>query len=394
MQSPPEQPAWHESIPRGPRSRTERYQRRATTTSIGLFTLALLMVAYLARSFLLPIVVAMLAYLLLVPAVRALKRLRIPEALGAALILIPLLGVVGVTAYQLSAPAADWVTRAPEIMKELEVRLRSIRKGVDDVANAAESVQKLATGGNSEPTDQAPVPVVDVGRPGITTFDLFDFTSGLLAALGTSIILLYFLLASGDMFLRKVVQLFPADRPKTVEIVTCIERDISRYFGTVAMINAFLGLATGIAMAVLGMPNPALWGLMAAISNFVPYLGAMLGTTMIGLVAFITFPTLGAAAVPPLAFLGLTVIESELVTPFVLGRRFFINPVVIFLGLLFWTFMWGIPGALLAVPLLFVIKVVCEHVERLKPMAAFMSSERAPEPTPSAPAAPPREAPA
>lgn len=384
MQFPRARPVAHESTSGVQRSRTERYQRRATTTSIGLFTLALLLVAYLARTFILPIVVALLAYLLLVPVVRALKRLHIPEALAAALIVIPLVGTAGVTVYQLSAPAAAWFARAPEIMKDVEVRLRSIRKPVDDVAKTAESVQNLASG-NSEKA----VRVVDVSRPG--PLNLFDRTTGLLAAIGTTTILLYFLLASGDTFLKKAVLLTPTDKPRTVEIVRCIERDISRYFGTVTVINAFLGLACGLAMAVLGMPNPVLWGIMAGISNFVPYLGAMLGTAVIALVAYITFPTLGQAAVPPFTFLALTVIESELVTPFLIGRRFFINPVVIFLGLLFWTFLWGIPGALLAVPLLFVIKVICEHVERFKPMAEFMSSDRAPEPTPSAPA---KEAPA
>jgi predicted PurR-regulated permease PerM len=376
MQSPIEDPAGHLIQPMALRSRVRNYARRASTTSIGLFVLALLLVAYLARSFLLPIVVALLAYLLLVPAVRALKRLRIPEALGAALILVPLVGGIGITAWELSAPAGDWIERAPEILESLEVRLRSIRKPVDDVAKAAEGVQELASGGSKD----GAVSVVQVNRPGFTV-NLFDMTTTLIAAVGTSIILLYFLLASGDTFLRKVVLLTPSDKAKTVEIVRCIERDVSRYVGTVTVINAFLGLAVGITMAVLGMPNPVLWGMMACISNFVPYLGAMVGVCMISLVSFITYPTLGMALVPPLSFLALTILESELVTPFVLGRRFFINPVVIFVGLLFWTFLWGIPGALLAVPLLFMIKVVCEHVDRLKPLAEFMSSERTPEPT-------------
>jgi predicted PurR-regulated permease PerM len=390
--SPLRQPAKHETAFR---SRPKTEERKATSPTIGLFILSLLLVAYLARSFLLPIVLALLAYFLLVPAVRSLrKRLRIPEALGAALILVPLVGTAGITVYQLSAPAADWLERAPAIVKQLEVRLRSIRKSVEDVVKTAEGVQQLATGSAADADGSAPdaeEPVkVEVSRPGLTS-NLFDITTTLIAAISTSIILLYFLLASGDTFLKKIVLLAPTDKQQAVEIVRCIERDISRYFGTVTVINAVLGIAAGIAMAVLGMPNPVLWGMMAFVSNFVPYLGAMLGTVMIALVSFITFPTLGQAAVPPLTFLGLTVLESELVTPFVLGRSLFIHPVVVFVGLLFWTFLWGIPGALLAVPLLFVIKVVCDHVESLKPLAEFMSSERSPEP---APAASPRQAPA
>src|SRR5690606_35540733 len=126
--------------------------------------------------------------------------------------------------------------------------------------------------------------------------------------------------------------------------------------------NAGLGVATGLAMAALGVPNPALWGVLAAINNFVPYLGSLATAIVLAIVAAVTFESLGAIVAPPLVFLALTTIEGQFLTPMLLGRRLTLNPVVIFLALLVWGWLWGIPGVLMAVPLLAALKILCDHV--------------------------------
>ncbi len=336
----------------------------------GLFLLAVIAAIYFARSLLLPIVLSLVLYTLLIPGVRAMKRLHIPEALGAAVMLIALLGPAGYGIYRLAGPAREWIAEAPTIARQLEVQIRSWRQPMEKVAEAAEQVQNLAVGEGGEAQK------VQVRRPGIG-LELFSSTTVFLATALSTIILLYFLLASGDLFLRRIVRLLPtwSDKEKAIGIASSIERDMSRYIGTVTIINALLGVAVGIAMALLGLPNPVLWGVMASLANFVPYVGSLVGVAVMTLVSFSATGNLVSALVPPAVFLTLTTVESEVVTPLLLGRRLLINPVVIFVGLMLWTFLWGIPGAILAVPLLVVLKIVCIHVERLRPLAVFLGGD-------------------
>jgi predicted PurR-regulated permease PerM len=188
------------------------------------------------------------------------------------------------------------------------------------------------------------------------------------------VILLYFLLASGDLFLRKLIGVLPklADKKRAVQIARDIEENISIYLFTVTTINAALGIAAGLAMAWLGMPNPALWGVLAGVSNFIPYVGAIGVAGVLGLVALTAFGSASAALVPPLVFLTITSIEGYLVTPWILGRRLTLNPVVVFVSLMFWGWLWGLPGGLLAAPILATFKIFCDHIEPLAPVGEFL----------------------
>jgi predicted PurR-regulated permease PerM len=203
---------------------------------------------------------------------------------------------------------------------------------------------------------------------------LMDVTLAVISAVAVTLVLLYFLLTSGDVLVRKVAGLAPGAeaRHRVVEIARTVEQSVSTYLLTITVINVCLGIAVGTALWLLDMPNPVLWGAMACLLNFVPYVGALVGLAVVALVALLTFDSVGQAAVPPLAYLALTAFEGSFVTPTILGQRLTLSPLVIFVGIIFWGWMWGVVGALLAVPMLASFKIVCDHVEKLKPVGELM----------------------
>ncbi|MEA2692506.1 MAG: hypothetical protein QOJ16_1893 [Acidobacteriota bacterium] len=342
----------------------------------GLFILAAFYTLYFARSFLLPIVLALLFSLLLSPFVRGLKKLlRIPEPLGAGLVLLALLGLVVGGLYELSGPAYEWMQKAPASLHKVEDKLRQLKRPVLLFGRATEQVAKMTDVGAPPASPKTPPPVT-VAVPAGPSLGarLLDRTTEFAANAAVLLILLYFLLASGDLFLRKLVKVLPSlsDKKRAIEIARQVETDISAYLSTVAMINLGLGVGVATAMALIGLPNPLLWGAMAALTNFIPYLGAMSCYIAIALAGFLTFNDLTHALMPVGAFLCLNVVEAYFVTPMVLGRRLTLNPVVLFLGLTFWGWMWGIAGALLAVPIMVVFKIFCDHIEPLAPIGEFL----------------------
>jgi predicted PurR-regulated permease PerM len=354
------------------RALADRRVRVRSRILTGLFTLAILYTCYFAQAVLIPIALALLLNLLLAPVVRGLKKyLRLPEGFGAALVLLAFVAVVIGTIYGLSGPATRWFAQLPVAMSEARGKVEALRRPVKEVQQAAKKVENLAQG-ESKAGDQQPVQVAVQG-PSLTQMFL-DGAVTVIAGLVVMIALLFFLLASGDTLLRQAVTIAPrlGDKRRVVEIVRETEDDISYYLLTVSMINAGLGVAVGIAMFILGMPNALLWGVMAGVFNFVPFLGAVTGISIVGLVALITFDQAWSIFLPPLSYLCLTSIEAQFVTPALLARRLTLNPVAVFLALIVWTWMWGIAGALLAVPLLATFKICCDHVEPLQPIGTML----------------------
>jgi len=188
------------------------------------------------------------------------------------------------------------------------------------------------------------------------------------------IVLLYFLLASGDLFLRKLIKVLPTlkDKKRAVEIAREIENNVSTYLFTVTLINIAVGVAVGLGVWLLKMPNPILWGVLAYVLTYIPYLGSAVGIGVLSVAALLAFDDLGHALAVPAVYAVVSFLEGNFITPLVLGRRLTLNPVVIFLGLLFWFFLWGIPGALMAVPILAIFKIVCDHVDALAPIGEFL----------------------
>jgi predicted PurR-regulated permease PerM len=339
----------------------------------GLFVLASFYTLYFCRSLLLPLVLAVLLSLLLSPAVRALKRLRVPEPLGAGLVLLALLGAVGFGIYQLAGPAYDWMQRAPQSLGAAEVKLRALKQSVQKLGRATEQVEKIAEVGGATGPRRPVVAVALQSSPSLRE-RLFSQAADLVTGAVVMAILLYFLLASGDLFLRKLIRVLPRleDRRRAIEIARQLERDVSGYLSTVALINLCLGAAVALAFTLIGVPNPLLWGAMVTFTNFVPYLGPVINYGVFGMVGLLTFSTVPGMLAPAGVFLVLNVTEAYLLTPRVLGRRLTLNPVVLFVGLTFWGWMWGIIGGILAVPILVVFKILCDHLEPLAPVGEFL----------------------
>ena len=333
---------------------------------VGLFIIAIVFALYSARAFLLPIAVAILLDFLLSPVVRWLRRLNIPEPISAALVLLSLLGVMGVTAYNLAAPAAQWMQRGPEGMAEVRRKFETLRRPVEQVTQAAQQVQN-ATG------QQSTTPTVKVQGQTFAS-RIFGGTLNMLAFALSVLFLTYFLLASGDLFLQKLIRVLPQfrDKKRAVSIAREIEAQVSTYILSTTAVNTGLGIVTAIAVGLLGLPNPALWGLVVALLNYMPYVGAIASMALLGLAALITFDTVGRAIVVPVVFWAINMVESNLVTPLILSHRLQLNTVALFIGMTFWWFVWGIPGALMAVPMMAVIKIFCDHFDSLAPVGEFL----------------------
>lgn len=336
--------------------------------SVGLFLLAAFYTLYFGREFFLPIAVAVLLKFLLTSPVRALKRLGIAAPIGAGVMLVVFFGTVGYGIFTVWTPAMEWVERAPATLADAEVKLRTIREPVERLREAGEQVEALASGQDSRATADSNDD--DPGLDEAFVERARDFVVG-----GTvAVFLLYFLLAMDDLFLRKLAGVLPrmSQRRKAVVIVREIEKDLSHYVLVRTLTNVGFGAAVGGAMWLLGMPNPVLWGIVAGVLNYVPYLGGMVGYVIVGLVALATYDSPGQALLAPGVYFVLNIVEGNIVTPAVLGRELTLNPVMIFVWLIFWTWIWGIPGALLAIPLLTMTKIVADNIDTLSPLGAFL----------------------
>ncbi|HVT57568.1 MAG TPA: AI-2E family transporter [Thermoanaerobaculia bacterium] len=348
-------------------TRRPAIQSLATT---GLFILALFYTLYFCRSFLLPLVLALLFALLLHPAVRGLKRLRVPEPLGAGLVLLCLLGSLAVGLFQLAEPAYDWVQKAPQSLRLVQSKAQAILKPVETLGRATEQMQKIAeaSGGGGARLRAVTLKPASLGGW------LFTEAADLAVGAVLMVVLLYFLLASGDLFLRKLVRALPRveDKRRAQQIARQVRTDMSGYLATVTMINLGLGLAVWLSMSLIGLPNPLLWGVLAAVTNYVPYLGPGVNYVVLTLLGLLTFKDLQHALLPPAVFLMINLVEAYLLTPMILSHRLTLNPVVVFLSLTFWGWMWGVAGAILAVPIMVVFKILCDHIEPLAPLSEFL----------------------
>jgi predicted PurR-regulated permease PerM len=339
---------------------------------VGTFLILAIGAMYYARSFFLPLVLALLITLAFAPLVRALAHRGIPSALSAVMLIVILGGGLATASALLSDPVAEMVSAAPVVITEVRDRFGFLREPFARLNDAGKAVQAIGEGTQSA-NDPQRVVVVQSG--------LLAWAAGTLADIGTTfgamLILSVFLLASGDALRHKLIHILPvlSDKKRSLRVLRDIENEVSRYLLTITAINAGLGLCVGVAMAALGMPNPLLWGIAAGLLNYVPYVGSLLGITLAIAVAVITYPSLAAAVLPPIAYASLQFMESYFVTPMVLGRRLELNTVAILILLSLTTWMWGIVGTIIGVPLLVVIKVFSDNFPALSPLAEFLSGE-------------------
>jgi len=346
---------------------TETPGARALATT-GLFLLAAFYTLYFARQFFLPLVFAILLDFLLSPVIRLLERARIRPAIGAAVVILALIGSLTLGVMQLAEPARGWIDRAPASLAKIGSKLRTIRQPVEQVTKTAEQVEQATS-----PTPNERNEVVVVRGPSLSQ-RVLGVTTSFLIALVETIILLYFLLAAGDLFLQKLIKVLPnlRDKKKAVHIARETEASVSTYLLTISLVNIGLGVIVGGAMWALRMPNPLLWGVLAGLLEFVPYLGAAVMLAVLTLASLATFDEVGRALLVPATYLVINFIQANFVYPMVLGNRLTLNPVAIFVGLLFWFMLWGIPGAFVAVPLIATFKIFCDHIETLAPVGEFL----------------------
>ncbi|HWH78207.1 MAG TPA: AI-2E family transporter, partial [Candidatus Binatus sp.] len=265
-------------------------------------------------------------------------------------------------------PARDWMAKLPQAIRQVEGKLKDVKESIKQVSDARKEVDRLT---NLDGGEKAQKVEVKNGDFGLT---LLAPMQDLLVGAGIVIILLAFLLASGDMFLRKLVAVLPrlSDKKTAVEITRQIENDVSSYLLQITLINSCFGAAVGGAMYFLGLPNPILWGVMAGFLHFIPFLGAIIGITVVTLVALLTLDQTTTILLVPASYLSLNLLEEYLVLPLVLARRLMLNSVVLLIWLIFWGWLWGVPGALMAVPFLAILKIISERIEPLGALGEFI----------------------
>ena len=333
-----------------------------------LSVLALLYTLYFARDFLLPIVIAVLLDLLFSPVVRAFTRWGVGAPLGAAVVVLGLLAVVGLGIYELSTPVQRWAAEAPKTLATAEARMKRLLKPLERVRRTAEQVETATNTAAPPKTTE-----VVVRGPGLVA-RVFGTTQRFVAGLLEVLILLYFLLAAGDLFLQKLVKVLPqlGDKRTAVQIARKAEASISTYLITALAMNVGEGIVVGIVLFLLGMPNPVLWGAMVALLEFVPYLGATLAVVVLSIAAVTTFDSVGHALLIPASFVAINLTQAYLISPLLFSRRLTLNPVALLVGLAFWWWIWGIPGAFVAVPLMATFKIFCDHIDTLAPIGEFL----------------------
>ena len=336
----------------------------------GLFLLAALAACYLAAEIVLPVALAFVLSLVFQPVLRWLERLRLPRVVASLVIVLLLVAAVGFLGLLLSAPIADWIAQLPHTLPRLQARLKFLGAPIRSLQEALAHIEHMAP-----VTNQPAIAVESSNLPQ----QLLVHVRLVASSAFTTVLVLFFVLVSGEEFLRRLVELLPGfgKKRQVVEISKQIEQDVSIYLATITMMNFVVGVATGVMAWLCGLGDPLLWGTVAFLLNYVPILGPTAGVLVFVVAGLIAIDPLWAAFVPAALYLLIHIAEGETVTPMLLAARFTINPVAIVLGVIFWYWMWGVCGALLATPMLAIIKIVCDRVEGLKPFGHFIGGEPA-----------------
>ena len=339
----------------------------------GLFVLALVFAVREARPLLAPVLIAVLLTLALAPAVRWLRRRGVPEIFGALLIVVALLGSTVPMAMSLARPAATWWEAAPTTVTQLLEQVEKLRAAIPGL-----HAPPARTGRSALPL--APDPLKErLASEGVALTGLV-LTRGLafVVTATATVILLYFLLASEHWVLSRVVEAVPRPRTRALLLggVRAAQREIGHWLAVVGIVNGTVGIIMGFTLWTMGLPNPTLWGVLTAVLCFVPYIGPMAMMGLLLLAGISTFDTAGQIFAPMLAFMVIHAIEANIVSPLIVGRRLSLSPVSVFLSVIFWGWLWGIAGALIAVPLLIALRSVCRRVKGLRLLRRFLEGER------------------
>ncbi len=372
-------------------------QFRVVDVSLVILTgLAVLYTLYFAADIILPFVFALVFALLLSPAARFLcDRLHLPRILAAILLIAALFSAIGGIGYAISVPASHWIAKAPQSLPELQTKLGYLRRPIDAFEHGMQQLQGLLQqtghseqggGGQEAGSASASAPSPGASHPSQTVtlsqgsgvgMTVLAGTRSFLGEAFTLLIVLFFLLADGDALLRRFVEILPglAEKKRAVAIADEVARNISGYLATITLMNLLVGVANGLSIWAFGLPDPLLWGTAAFLLNYIPILGALTGMVVFFFVGLFSFSSVVWALAPVGVYLLIHMVEGETITPMLLARRFTLNPLLVIATLMFWDWLWGVPGALLAVPLLAVFKILCDNIEVLTPVGHILGAE-------------------
>jgi predicted PurR-regulated permease PerM len=346
---------------------------RRSASLLIVATVAAGVALYFAQEIFIPIALGLLFTALFRPVVRVLLRFRIPAPATATLVVLGCLALFGTAVFLLSKPVKTWVSEAPKTLAAARGKLEKVRRPIKQVSQAVEKVQKEVTGaGEKSQQAQAAAPT---SSPGIPAFvgRVFATTTGILGTLLQTIVIVFLLLATGDLFTRKLAAVMPKPVTGTADdVVDDAEAVMRRYLVVTVLLSAGQGVVVALTFMLIGMPSPILWGVLTFVFECLPYIGALFMVAAVTITAFATFEGISQILLAPLAYTTISTIQNNLVSPFAYGGGLRVNPLAILLGVLVGWFLWGVAGAFVAVPLLAAVKVFADHSGRDSRLATIL----------------------
>jgi len=325
----------------------------------------------LGRDLLIPVVLAVLLALVLSGIVETLRRYRVPRGVSALVLLLLISVAMGGVLHAVWTPARQWIESAPRVLRTIEHKTRSAQSVVRRIDAIARRASALA--GAGDPPGAAPAPAPPASW--VSAMDVVESTSGVAAALLMGAALTLLLLAAGPPTLARMTAPIASEgrAVQALRVIDAIRVELGRYYGTLALLNLLFGTATSLLMWSLGMPNPMLWGALAAVLNFIPYLGCATTFVILTVVAFVSFDGIGKTLLAGTSFLLLAAIEGHIIEPVFVGRRLDLNPIVVLVALWLGAWMWGIAGMVVALPVLVATKVAASRSPNGDAVVRFLS---------------------
>jgi predicted PurR-regulated permease PerM len=324
---------------------------------------------YFGREFFQPLAIAALLTAVFRPVVRALERMKCPTPMAAAVVVLAVMAAIALGGFALAPPVQRWFQQAPQSLSAAEEKLARLRRPVQQVQDVAKKIEQAAQGPTTQPATPTPV----APAPSFLV-RVFGTTATFVTGLSEVLLMMYLLLASGDLFVQKLIKLMPLHRDKAMaaNVVDDVQTAVMRYIAATAAINLGQAVIVVLVMMLLKVPHPLMWGLLTFVLEFVPYLGAAVMIALLSVTAFATFDSLGRIVAMPLSYFVITSIQNNVVSPYAYGNRLRLNPVAVLVGVLAWWFLWGTPGAFVAVPILAAVKIVADRTDELKPLGEFL----------------------
>jgi predicted PurR-regulated permease PerM len=321
---------------------------------------------YVAQEVFIPLALGLLFTALFRPVVRGLTKIRVPEPAGATLVVVLCLALLGAAGYFTAGPIRNWIRDAPKTLSAARGKLEQVRRPIQQVSEAVEKAQKQVTGGGQEGQKGQQAAPASSGSP-LPTFvgRIFTTTTGILGTLLQTVVVAFLVLATGDLFARKLALVIPKPVEGTPEqTVDAAESVVRRYLVVTVLLAGGQGIVIALTFMLLGMPSPILWGVLTLVLESIPYIGALFMVAAVSITAFATFDSLGQVLLPPLVYIVISTIQNNVISPFAYGTGLRLNPLVVLLVVLVGWFLWGVAGAFVAVPLLAAIKTFAERLSR------------------------------